>query len=49
MWTQMDNIQMIEGENFELPISYDDSQPLERYQVSLKMSRDGNILKNLFD
>jgi len=45
----MDNIQMIEGENLELPVSYDDSQALERYQASLKMSRDGNVLKNLFD
>lgn len=47
-WTQSDDIHIIEGENIELPINFDDSKPLAVYEASLLMSRDQQILENLF-
>ena len=48
-WTQADDIHIIEGENIEIPVNYDDSKPLQRHQASLRMTREGTILKNMFD
>jgi hypothetical protein len=47
-WTQADDIHIIEGEHIELPINFDDSKPLAVYEASLLMSRDKQILENLF-
>ena len=47
-WTQSDDIHIIEGENIELPINFDDSKPLAAHEASLLMRRDGHILENLF-
>lgn len=47
-WTQSDDIHIIEGENIEIPINFDDSKPLGVYEASLLMSRDKQILENLF-
>jgi hypothetical protein len=48
-WTQSEDIHIIQGENVEIPVNFDDSKELQRYQASLKMAKEGNILKNFFD
>ena len=47
-WTQATDIHIIEGENLEFPVNFDDSKEILPSEISLVMSRDNNVLQNLF-
>jgi hypothetical protein len=47
-WTQSKDIHIVEGENIEIPVNFDDSKPLLPTEASLAMFQGDNVLTNLF-
>ena len=40
---------IIEGETIQIPVNITKGHKIERHEASLKMSREGMVLKNLFE
>ena len=47
-WTLPEEIHIIQGESIEVPINWNHESDIKPHQASLLMSRDGNILNNMF-
>lgn len=47
-WTQQTEIHLVEGECFEIPVNYDDSEPLNETHASLVLYRNTTVIQNMF-